>query len=114
MRITSFLNCASRASKLRRHSKSIHKDGTVTNARPKRSTKNQKKPATWAWADNPFRGSRELNVLRVMMALINNWDLKTVNNKIYGPKDHLKEDETSQTPAHQHEKLGDGSDSAHE
>jgi len=73
--------------KLRRHSKSIHKDGTVTNARLKRSTKNEKKLATWAWADNPFRGSRELNGLRVMMALINNWDLKTVNNKVYGPKE---------------------------
>src|SRR5262249_39037549 len=72
--------------KLHRHSKSIHKDGTITNARLKRSLKDQKKLATWAWADNPFRGSRELNGLRVMMALINNWDLKTVNNKIYGSK----------------------------
>jgi hypothetical protein len=71
---------------LHRHSKSIHKDGTVTNARLKRSRKGQKKLATWAWDDNPFLGSRELNGLRVLMALINNWDLKTVNNKIYGAR----------------------------
>jgi len=73
--------------KLHRKSHSIHKDGTIANARLKRTQRKQKKLDTWAWADNPFRGSRELNGLRVMMALINNWDLKTVNNKVYGPKE---------------------------
>jgi hypothetical protein len=99
--------------KLHRHSKSIHKDGTITNARLKRSQKGQKKLANWAWADNPFRGSRELNGLRVMMALLNNWDLKTVNNKVYGSKqDRSKQDgETSASPDRP-EKLGDGNDLA--
>jgi len=73
--------------KLHRKSHSIHKDGTITNARLKRTRHGQRKLDTWAWADNPFRGSRELNGLRVMMALINNWDLKTVNNKVYGPRE---------------------------
>ena len=73
--------------KLHRKSHSIHRDGTITNARLKRTEKGRKKLNTWAWADNPFRGSRELNGLRVMMALINNWDLKTVNNKVYGQKE---------------------------
>ena len=72
--------------KLHRKSHSIHKDGTIANARLKRTQPKQKKLDTWVWADNPFRGSRELNGLRVMMALINNWDLKAVNNKVYGPK----------------------------
>jgi hypothetical protein len=72
--------------KLHRKSHSIHKDGTITNARLKRTEKSQKKLNTWAWTDNPFLGSRELNGLRVMMALMNNWDLKTVNNKVYGAK----------------------------
>jgi len=79
--------------KLHRHSKSIHKDGTITNARLKRHAKKQKKVANWGWADNPFRGSRELNGLRVMMALINNWDLKTVNNKVYAAKRKQESDE---------------------
>lgn len=35
---------------------------------------------TWSWYDNPFIGTREFNGLRVMMALINNWDLKAINN----------------------------------
>lgn len=91
--------------KLHRHSKSIHKDGTVTNARLKRSRKHQKKVATWAWARNPFVGSRELNGLRVLMALINNWDLKTENNKIYAPKPDKQDLESS----NQHQNLGDGS-----
>jgi hypothetical protein len=99
--------------KLHRHSKSIHKDGTVTNARLKRSPKGQKKLTTWAWFDNPFRGSRELNGLRVMMALINNWDLKTVNNKIYGSRpDPANRDAHPSTSPDQPEKLGDGKERA--
>src|ERR1700676_3479001 len=35
-----------------------------------------------------FDGSRELNGLRVLMALINNWDLKDVNNKIVEKRIH--------------------------
>lgn len=41
--------------------------------------------STWSWYDNPFTGTREFNGLRVMMALINNWDLKEVNNAISDP-----------------------------
>lgn len=84
--------------KLHRKSKSIEKDGTIVHARLKRGEKGQKKLANWAWDENPFVGTRQLNGLRVMMALINNWDLKTVNNKIYG----LKEDAGDAT------KSGDG------
>jgi hypothetical protein len=36
----------------------------------------------WKWFDNPFIGTKEFNGLRVMMALINNWDLKDSNNRI--------------------------------
>lgn len=36
----------------------------------------------WEWKTNPFVGKRELNGLLVMMALLNNWDLKTSNNVI--------------------------------
>jgi hypothetical protein len=36
----------------------------------------------WNWFDNPFIGTREFNGLRVMMMLINNWDLKPANNSI--------------------------------
>ena len=89
--------------KLHRQSRAIHKDGTVTNARLKRIQRGQKKLNTWAWADNPFLGSRELNGLRVIMALVNNWDLKTINNKVYGPKEAKKET----APAGDDEKISD-------
>lgn len=42
-----------------------------------------KKVGTWRWKHNPFKGTREFNGLRVMMALLSNWDLKDVNNAIY-------------------------------
>jgi hypothetical protein len=38
--------------------------------------------ATWSWANNPFAGTKELKGLIVVMALINNWDMKDDNNKI--------------------------------
>ena len=50
------------------------------NARLKRYLEGEEKNGTWKWKDNPFTGTREFNGLRVMMALINNWDLKDVNN----------------------------------
>lgn len=36
----------------------------------------------WRWADNPFSGKRELQGLKIMMALVENWDLKDDNNRI--------------------------------
>jgi hypothetical protein len=36
----------------------------------------------WSWTRNPFDGTKELQGLIVMMALLNNWDLKDANNKI--------------------------------
>lgn len=38
----------------------------------------------WSWTDNPFLGTRELKGLIVANLLINNWDLKTNNNKVLG------------------------------
>jgi len=52
---------------------------TVTGARLERKT-GHKESKTWSWYDNPFVGTREFNGLRVMMALVNNWDLKEINN----------------------------------
>jgi hypothetical protein len=67
--------------------------GTVHNVRLKRSLKNEKKVGDWQWRANPFAGSRELNGLRVMMALLNNWDLKDENNSVYEEK-HLQGSES--------------------
>jgi hypothetical protein len=37
----------------------------------------------WRWSDTPFTGMKEMNGLRIMMALMNNWDVKSSNNAIY-------------------------------
>jgi hypothetical protein len=61
----------------------VSPDGTVHNVRLKRHLPNEKKIGTWSWAENPFTDTRELNGLRVLMAVLNNWDVKDVNNAVY-------------------------------
>jgi hypothetical protein len=51
----------------------------VANVRLKRNPDSAKKIGIWHWAHDPFSGSRELNGLRTLMAVINNWDLKDKN-----------------------------------
>jgi hypothetical protein len=69
--------------KLHRGGNFVSADGTVHKARLERKSKEEKKLGNWGWFDNPFLNQRELNGLRVMMSLLNNWDLKEVNNSIY-------------------------------
>lgn len=69
--------------KLHRGQHWISPDGMVQGARLKLEPKDEKEIGYWKWTDNPFTQSRELNGLRVLMALLNNWDLTTRNNKIY-------------------------------
>ena len=58
-------------------------DGAMQNARLKRHSKGEEKVGSWAWRDDPFAHTREWNGLRVLMAVISNWDLKDENNAIY-------------------------------
>ncbi len=69
--------------RLHRGQKLVAPGGILHNVRLKREDKDEKKIGTWAWDKNPFTGTREWNGLRVLMALINNWDLKDVNNAIF-------------------------------
>ena len=68
--------------KMRRKSRDAKGD-QITYARFARKPGGQDKIGIWAWKDNPFTGTRELNGLRVMMAVMNNWDLKDDNNSVY-------------------------------
>jgi len=40
----------------------------------------------WSWRDNPFVGTRQLKGLLVANLILNNWDLKDNNNRIYKPE----------------------------
>jgi hypothetical protein len=72
--------------KLSRGREFVSEDGVVRGVRLERSIKGQKKSGEWSWFKNPFAGTKELSGLKIMMALINNWDLKEVNNAIYDGK----------------------------
>ena len=74
---------------LRRGQNLVGPGGTFQNVRLKRYLKDEKKAGDWQWRSNPFTGTRELNGLRVMMALISNWDVKDDNNAVYEEK-HAK------------------------
>ena len=39
---------------------------------------------SWAWSDNPFVGSRELNGLKIVMMWLSNWDAKDVRDVALG------------------------------
>ena len=65
---------------------SMAADGNIVDARFAKKPEGQSKIGTWKWRENPFMGTKEFNGLRVMMAVLNNWDLKDVNNAVYEEK----------------------------
>jgi len=70
-------------SHLQRGQNLIGKNGAISNVRMERHLKDEKKTGHWHWRRNPFTGTRQFNGLRVMMALMNSWDLKDENNAVY-------------------------------
>ncbi|HEY9404624.1 MAG TPA: hypothetical protein VIQ24_18345 [Pyrinomonadaceae bacterium] len=56
--------------------------GTYENVRFEGRSKEVKRLDPWLWDKNPFSGKRELQGLKVMMLLLNNWDIKDDNNGI--------------------------------
>jgi hypothetical protein len=59
--------------------------GEVREVRFERDNDGFKKVDRWEWNQNPFVGTRALDGLKALMALVNNFDLKTENNKIVRP-----------------------------
>jgi hypothetical protein len=80
------LQVANMPKHLKRGGDQVSADGTMHNVRLKRHNAGEKSLGDWKWRDAPFAGTREFNGLKVMMALVNNWDLKDVNNKILTQK----------------------------
>jgi hypothetical protein len=54
--------------------------GTFTNVRFEARPEEWKRAGEWKWKQNPFVSTPEYQGLKIMMALINNWDLKDTNN----------------------------------
>jgi len=68
---------------LTRGQKYVDPGGVVRGARLERKQPDATKLGNWDWFENPFVGQQELNGLRVMMALLNSWDLKKINNAVH-------------------------------
>src|SRR5215213_9066018 len=47
--------------------------GTYKNVRLEARPGNADRQGRWSWLDNPFSGTKELQGLKIMMALMNNW-----------------------------------------
>ena len=60
----------------------IEGKGTFENVRLEARPDNVDRFDEWIWTNNPFAGKRELQGLKVLMALMENWDLKDSNNRI--------------------------------
>lgn len=62
---------------------SIAKWGNYKNVRFEARPDGVKRAGRWSWDDNPFKASPEFAGLRIMMAMLNNWDLKDENTFVF-------------------------------
>jgi len=69
--------------RLQRGREFVSSGGIIYGAEMELRREDTKKQGDWSWFQNPFQGTREFNGLRVMMCLLNNWDLAANNNSIY-------------------------------
>jgi hypothetical protein len=60
---------------------------SVIGARFEPRRKDVERGGNWDWNKNPFKGTRELNGLKTMMVLLNNWDTFKKNNRVLKVKD---------------------------
>jgi hypothetical protein len=75
------------ADTLQRAGRYIGPDGSFQNARFELDEPGVVKhfdEHSWAWNDNPFVGTRELNGLKIVMMLLSNWDNKDVRDVARG------------------------------
>ena len=64
--------------------------GTFQNVRLELRPDDVKRLDQWQWNDNPFKGTHELQALKIMMSFLNNWDMKNANNVIIKSGDELQ------------------------
>lgn len=63
---------------------------SVRGARFEPRRDNVKHGKNWDWSKNPFKNTRELNGLKTLMVLLNNWDVFKKNNRVLQVKDGNK------------------------
>jgi len=60
----------------------IEGKGEFDNVRLEARPATVKRIGNWKWEDNPFKGKPEFQGLKILMVMINNWDMKDDNNEI--------------------------------
>ena len=60
----------------------IEGKGEFENVRLEARPANVKRAGNWMWENNPFKDTPEFRGLKILMVLINNWDMKDDNNEI--------------------------------
>ena len=58
-------------------------DGLVRGARFEPRRKGVERGDEWGWMENSFDGTRELSGLKVLMILLNNFDARKANNRVF-------------------------------
>ena len=60
----------------------IEGKGEFENVRLEARPNDVKRIGKWKWEDNPFKGTPAFQGLKILMVMINNWDMKDDNNEI--------------------------------
>lgn len=60
----------------------IEGKGDFENVRLEARPSEVKRIGNWKWEDNPFKGTPQFQGLKILMVMINNWDMKDDNNEI--------------------------------
>lgn len=64
----------------------IEGKGEFENVRLEARPKDIKRSGNWMWENNPFMSTPEFKALKILMVMINNWDMKDDNNEILAPR----------------------------
>jgi hypothetical protein len=64
----------------------IEGKGEYENVRLEARPKDVKRTGNWMWENNPFMNTPEFKALKILMVMINNWDMKDDNNEILAPR----------------------------
>ena len=70
----------------------IEGKGDFENVRLEARPKDVKRAGIWEWEANPFLNTPEFNALKIMMLMINNWDMKNDNNETLAVRDQAASD----------------------
>jgi len=64
----------------------IEGKGEFDNVRLEARPASVKRAGNWMWENNPFMSAPEFKGLKILMVMLNNWDMKDDNNEILAPR----------------------------